>query len=95
MDEYQTPSGKIEFTSTSVPEGVSPLPLQYEINLDVGELIMLNSAIPEYTHTQFRDVYNEIPCTAWVSPEDAERFNLKEGGKQLIYNENGQLMVNV
>ena len=95
MDKYQTPSGKIEFTSTSVPEGISPLPLQHEINLDVGELIMLNSAIPEYTHTQFRDVYNEIPCTAWVSPEDAERFNLKEGEKHLIYNENGQLMVTV
>jgi anaerobic selenocysteine-containing dehydrogenase len=95
VDEYQTPSGRLEFTSTSVLEGVSPLPLQYEISLDEGMLIMLNSAIPEYTHTQFRDVYNEIPCTAWVNPEDAERFNLKDGGKHLICNENGQLMVTV
>lgn len=95
MDEYQTPSGKLEFTSTSAPEDVSPLPLQLEIDLDEDELIMLNSSLPQYTHTQFRDVYNDIPCTAWVNPQDAEKFNLTDGGNHLIYNEQGELQVTV
>jgi len=95
LDKYQTSTGRLEFTSTSTTERVSPLPYQHEIPTEEGELIMLNSAIPEYTHTQFRDVYNEIPCTAWVNPEDAEKNNLTDGGKHLIYNEQGQLWVTV
>jgi len=93
MDEYQTPSGRLEFSSTRVPDGISPLPFQYKIKVDEGEFIMLNSALPQYTHTQFREVYNEIPCTAWVNPTDAEKYNLKDGGKYLIYNENGEIQV--
>ena len=95
LDEYQTPTGRLEFTSTSTTEEVSPLPYQYDIQIEEGELIMLNSALPQYTHTQFKDVYNEIPCTAWVNPVDAENLNLKDGEKRLIYNENGQLLVTV
>jgi anaerobic selenocysteine-containing dehydrogenase len=95
MDEYQTPSGKLEFTATSIPDGVSPLPLQLEINPGEDELIMLNSSLPQYTHTQFRDVYNDIPCTAWVNPLDAEKYNLKDRGTHIIFNENGELHVTV
>jgi anaerobic selenocysteine-containing dehydrogenase len=95
MNEYQTPSGKIEFTSTTVQEDTSPLPHQIEIDLEDDELIMLNSALPQYTHTQFRDVYGDIPCTIWVNPRDAEKHNLTDGGKHCIYNEQGKLMVKV
>ena len=72
-DEYQTPLGKLEFTSTSALEGVSPLPRQLEIEFAEDELIMLNSSLPQYTHTQFRDVYENIPCMVWVNPVDAEK----------------------
>ena len=95
MDEYQTPTGRIEFTSTSVTNGVHPLPYQYEIETIEGELIMLNSALPKYLHTQFTDIYNDIPCTAWVNPEDAEKHNLTDRGTHLIYNEQGELQVTV
>lgn len=95
IDEYQTPTGKLEFKSKSVPKGITPLPKQLTITVDEDELIMLNSALPQYTHTQFRDVYNEIPCTAWVNPIDAEKHRLTEGGKHTIYNDKGELEVTI
>ncbi|MFH1180010.1 MAG: molybdopterin-dependent oxidoreductase, partial [Candidatus Bathyarchaeota archaeon] len=95
MDEYQTQTGKLEFSSTSAPDGVSPLPEQLELAVEAGELIMLNSSLPQYTHTQFRDVYDMIPCTAWVNPVDAEKNGLKDGGKYTIYNQHGQIDVTI
>ena len=95
MDEYQTKTGKIEFTSTSPPPGVNKLPTQLETSREPDEFIMLNSSIPQYTHTQFTDVYDEIPCTVWVNPEDATKYNLTDGKKHLIYNEQGELTVTI
>jgi len=95
LDEYQTPTGKLEFSSTSATDGISSLPYQYEIETEEGELIMLNSALPQYTHTQFRDVYYDIPCTAWVNPQDAEKHSLTDRGTYLIYNEQGELQVTI
>jgi anaerobic selenocysteine-containing dehydrogenase len=93
LDEYQTGTGKIEFTSTTISEGVSPLPRQLEVSTESGEFIMLNSSLPQYLHTQFRDVYNEIPRTIWVNPEDAEKHRLTDGGNHTVYNERGELDV--
>ncbi|MBE0633479.1 hypothetical protein IH574_02815 [Candidatus Bathyarchaeota archaeon] len=95
MDEYQNQTGKLEFSSTSAPEGVSSLPEQLELFVEAGELIMLNSSLPQYEHTQFTDVYDAIPCTAWVNPSDAEKNGLKDGGKYAIYNKHGQIDVTV
>lgn len=95
MDEYQTKTGKIEFTSTTVPEGVNTLPSQLTVSIEPDEFIMLNSSIPQYTHTQFTDVYEEIPCTVWVNPQDAEKHNLIDGKKHVIYNKQGELQVTV
>ena len=92
-DEYTTPSGKIEFTSTSTPVGVSSLPEQYEICYEPDELVMLNSAVSKYTHTQFRDVYGDIPCEAWINPFDAEKNNVVDGMAVKLYNEQGELNV--
>lgn len=93
MDEYQTPSGKIEFASSTVPEGVTPLPYQFEIPVADDEFIMLNSALPKYTHTQFRDVYDEIPCQAWINPDDVDTLELDKKKKLTLYNESGELEV--
>ena len=56
---------------------------------------MLNSSLPPYLHTQFRDVYNEIPRTIWVNPKDAAKHNLTDGENRIIYNEQGELCVNI
>ena len=95
IDKYQTKSGKIEFSSNSVKEGVSPLPRQLEISIDDGEYVMLNSSLPQYLHTQFRNVYNDIPRIIWVNPEDAAKHHLTDGGKHVIYNEHGELGVTI
>lgn len=95
MDDYPTGTGKIEFESTSAPEGVSPIPIQMEIPVAEGEFIMLNSAVPKYTHTQFTDVYGEIPCVAWINPDDVEEMGLDPKAKTTLYNDLGQLIVDL
>jgi anaerobic selenocysteine-containing dehydrogenase len=95
MNEYQTATHKIEFSASIVAEGISSLPQQINIHLQDDEVIMLNSALPQYTHTQFRDIYDKIPCVAWVNPEDAEKNNLKDTEKYTLYNRCGQLVVTI
>jgi len=95
MDEYPTGTGKIEFESTTAPEGVSPIPLQMEISVEEGEFIMLNSAIPKYTHTQFTEVYGDIPCIAWVNPDDVEEMGLDPSAKVTLYNELGEFVIDL
>ena len=95
MDEYPTGTGKIEFASTSALEGVSPTPTQMEIPIEEGEFIVLNSAVPQYTHTQFTDVYGDIPCVAWINPDDVEKMGLDPKAKTTIYNDLGQLVVDL
>jgi anaerobic selenocysteine-containing dehydrogenase len=90
MDEYQTPSGRIEFYS-SVAEGVSPLPRQVELMLGPDEFTLMSSSLPKYTHTQFRDVYGEIPAQVWINPADAERHGVQEGAEVTLFNDLGRL----
>lgn len=90
--EYQTPSGKIELWSSVAEErGLSPLPEQ----LDVGEggFVLLNSATLKYTHTQFREVYGEIPAVVHVNPVDAEKLGLGDGDLVVLYNELGRVLL--
>jgi anaerobic selenocysteine-containing dehydrogenase len=93
MEEYQTETGKIEFSSKKPPLGVSPIPVQNEIRMDVDEFVMLNSALPKYTHTQFKDVYGEIPCQAWINPSDILKQGLDPKENAVLYNEIGELQV--
>jgi anaerobic selenocysteine-containing dehydrogenase len=91
LDEYQTSTGKLEFTSTSAPVCVKPIPEQLMVGTSDGEFIMLNSSLPQYLHTQFTDVYDEIPRTFWVNPSDAETNELVDGKGCILYNERGEL----
>ena len=95
MDEYQMGTGKIEFESTCAPEGVSPIPIQMEISVEEGEFIMLNSAIPKYTHTQFTEVYGDIPCVAWINPDDIDELGLDPEAKATLYNNLSELIVDL
>jgi anaerobic selenocysteine-containing dehydrogenase len=92
-DEYQTPTGRIEFAATSVPEGVTQLPRQVELSVDLDEFTLLSSSVPNYLHTQFRDVYGAIPCEVWVNPLDAERHSVGDGDEGTLFNELGRLNV--
>lgn len=88
---YQTYTGKIEFYSTQAEEeGLPPLPSPPDIDeVNPDELILISSAHPHYTHTQFEDVYGPKPTTIHVSPKDAEKLGLRNGDVAEIRNEKG------
>jgi anaerobic selenocysteine-containing dehydrogenase len=91
-DEYQTPSGKIEFHSSGSGEaGVGELPLQTDSKMDDGWYRLLNSSIPNYTHSQFTDVYGPIPQIVWINAEDAEGQGILDDDKVVLYNELGEV----
>jgi len=96
-DNYQTPSGKIEFYSfLAAREGLSPIPTPPETDTqNENELILITSAHPLYIHTQFEDIYGSIPSELHIGTEDAEKLNLKSGDLVEIYNERGSAILRV
>jgi anaerobic selenocysteine-containing dehydrogenase len=94
--EYQTPSGKIDFFSSMARErGADPLPFQPSLEDDEGWFTLLNSALPKWTHSQFRDVYGPIPAIVWMNPVDAHKNGIKNGDEVVLYNHLGSLTVDV
>ena len=91
-DEYQTPSGKVEFYSTVAIPPITPLPRQLPVGND-GFFTLLNSALPQWTHSQFRDVYGEIPPTFWMNAGDAKRLGISDGDYVTLNNSAGELVL--
>jgi len=93
-DEYQTPSGKIEFYSSKAEElGVNSLPSQLLFEVGAEWFILLNSSTPKYTHSQFIDVYGPIPQLVWINPKDASDLNIENGEDVVLFNELGKVTV--
>jgi anaerobic selenocysteine-containing dehydrogenase len=93
LKKYQTPSGKIEFySSIALPEN-NPLPVQIPLSDNSDEFVLLNSSLPKWTHTQFRDVYGLIPSVAWINPSDANRLDIKTGEEVTLYNDLAELKI--
>jgi anaerobic selenocysteine-containing dehydrogenase len=92
-NEYQTPSGKIEFYSSIEKEGITPLPRQLPVETEGKFLVLLNSALPQWTHSQFRDVYGEIPRFVWMNVEDAARLGIENGDIIVLQNNQGEINV--
>ena len=92
LNEYQTLSGKIEFASSKAADmGIGTLPTQDPVECDGESLILLNSSIPKYTHSQFTDVYGPIPQIVWINPEDAMAFGIQDEDVVEIFNEFGSV----
>jgi anaerobic selenocysteine-containing dehydrogenase len=93
-NEYQTPSGKIEFYfSKAIKMGARPLPVQLPLTESKCWFILLNSSLPSWTHSQFRDVYGPIPQIVWINPVDADTFGIKSGENVTLFNELGAVTV--
>jgi anaerobic selenocysteine-containing dehydrogenase len=89
-NEYQTPSGKIEFVASKASDiGVRSLPSQDMVKFDREWFILLNSSLPKYTHSQFTDVYGPIPQIVWINPNDAKKLDIRDGEIVEIFNELG------
>jgi anaerobic selenocysteine-containing dehydrogenase len=96
QDRYPTPSGKFEFfSSQAVASGISPLPKQASIQIEEGEFFLLTSAIPQYTSTQFQEVYGAIPAVALMNPQDARRLNITDGDIVALKNDQGQVKMKI
>jgi len=94
VNDYQTPSGKIElYSSKAIEIDASPLPEQLPLNENERWFTLLNSSLPNWTHSQFRDVYGPIPAIVWISPIDATSLGIKKGGNVILFNELGALTV--
>ena len=94
LDEYTTPSRKIEFYSATARKvGLPPLPQQHEDSKDSNEFVFLNSALRNYTHTQFQDIYGKIPAEIVIHPDDAETIGVLEGDHVLVENKHGSVVV--
>ena len=92
--DYPTPSGKIEFCSSQAAAlGFDPLPVQALLDVEEGRLVLLTSATPKYTSTQFQEVYGPIPALLTVSSGDAERLGVGEGDIVTVVNERGQVQM--
>ena len=91
-DEYQTQSNKVEFYSSKATQlGYDSLPQQLEIKDQKGWYTLLNSSLPKWTHSQFRDVYGPIPDIVWINVEDANKLSIKNGDTITLFNEYGEL----
>lgn len=91
-DEYQTPSKKIEFYSTrALEQGLEPLPFQMSYGEDDGGFVLLNSSLPKWTHSQFRDVYGAIPDVVWLNTLDAKKIGVQNGDDVILSNDLGEL----
>jgi len=71
--------------------GLNPMPIQTPLCIEKGNFIMLNSATPKYTSTQFQEIYGAIPAVVVMNSQDAERQGIKEGHIVTIANERGQV----
>jgi anaerobic selenocysteine-containing dehydrogenase len=93
-NEYQTPSGKIElYSSKALEMGAHPLPTQVPLDEEEHWFTLLNSALPNWTHSQFRDVYGPIPQVVWINPADADNLGVKNGGDVTLFNDQGALTI--
>jgi anaerobic selenocysteine-containing dehydrogenase len=95
-EAYQTPSGKIEFSS-SVAEarGHSGLPRQITLDLGSDEYLLLNSSDRRYTHSQFQEVYGPIPPVVRMNPDDARRLGVEDDRVITLFNGLGETTVRV
>jgi anaerobic selenocysteine-containing dehydrogenase len=92
QDSYPTPSGKIELYSTqAVERGVSPLPTQAPLRTPRGDFVLLTSATPRYTSTQFQEVYGPIPAKVAINWQDARGLGVEDGDVVALSNDLGEV----
>lgn len=91
-DHYPTPSGKIEFyAAKALARGQSPMPMQKECVAETEQFIFMTSSISKHTHTQFQEVYGNIPPVVHINPKDAAKFGIDHGEDVLLKNHLGSL----
>lgn len=92
IDDYPTPSGKIEFhAETAAEQGFSPLPEHREMDENQPPFTFVTSAVPNHTHTQFQEVFGSIPAVVHINRADATRLGIATGDVVRMSNPLGRL----
>ncbi len=107
---YKTPSGKIEIYSETLKEnGYDPLPVYVEPSKSPVSspklakkyplILTTGSRIPQYTHTQFRNVPSLRRAApepvAEVHPDTAGKYGIADGDMMTVATINGQISLRV
>ncbi len=91
-DRYPTPSGKIEYyAGAALAKGHSPMPIQKELAAEPERFTFITSSVSNHTHTQFQEVYGNIPAVVHLNPKDADRLGLLEGDHSLLTSHHGSI----
>ncbi len=92
LNEYQTLTGKIEFTSKQAErEGHNPLTKPIEIEDNEYPFTLITTTTTKYTNSQFRDVYGKPQPYIYIHPKDAEKLNIQEGDPVKITTKHGAI----
>jgi anaerobic selenocysteine-containing dehydrogenase len=95
-EAYQTPSGKIEFSSpVAEARGHSSLPRQITLKRGPDEYLLLNSSDRRYTHSQFQEVYGPIPAIVRMHPDDARHLGVEDDTVVTLFNSLGKTTARV
>ena len=95
-DQYQTPSGKIEFySSKAVRENISPLPkiVLPERNAKY-KFQLISSSHKLLIHSQYYQT-NTIEPLVLINPDDAKDFELQNGDEVILSNDYGSWSVKI
>ncbi len=91
---YDTPSGKLEFFPEGAAEqGFTPFPQYRPLEQKDGEFVLLNSAMRNYTHSQFRESFGPLPEKVIMYSGDARKLGLEAFDKVKLTNDRGSLTV--
>ena len=108
--EFRTPSGKIELYSETLAEhGYDPLPVHIEpsqslisspeLAKEYTLILTTGARLPEYTHTQFRNVprlrESAPEPIAEIHPDTAKKYGISDGDTVAVETRKGQIKIKV
>lgn len=95
IDEYQTPSKKIEaYSEKALEDGISALPDHMPIK-GTGKFILLTPEAQEMNHSCYHILSPEVTPSVLISPEDAAADGIVDGVDVILENSEGRVSMKV
>ncbi|MGV8118125.1 MAG: molybdopterin-dependent oxidoreductase [Candidatus Xenobiia bacterium LiM19] len=73
--------------------GVNKVPVCRVLPSEEGQFILITSAVANYTHTQFQEVYGPIPDAAHINTDDAAECGIREDDAVSLQNDRGKVIL--
>ncbi len=92
LNEYQTPTGKIEFKSIQAEkEGYNPIPKPIETESSEYPITLITTTTTKYTNSQFLDVFGKPQPYIYIHRRDAEKLDIQDGDTVKITSKYGAI----